>query len=409
MIAPTHMTFSFFFTLLGVSLLGYTMNMSIPAYLFGFFGAVLPDIDTPRSIIGRLFKPISSIIERKYGHRTVTHSLFGWAVASVVSLPLLFWHKEYYLFFSLSYFSHLILDMFNQQGITLFWPDRKRDVVGRSVVRMPTGDKKEIILMIIFIGLGILTLPFSKYGWKNSFGFLLGDHQSAEEIYLRSDKKSYLDFSGVMSDTRQAVSGKALILERYGEKGFYIGWNGKVYTIGNSGEVDILSKQERIDYTDQVEDRAKQKYEAGTYKQLLSKFPADSYFKGIIVVPDNNEIKIPVNLSKRIQYKDGQINIIQAVLPELKTIIVTPIVTREETYARNDLNKALTNFEKVKAELYNDGLTELGRKQMNIDYTKNPKYIDAQNQITQARNELYKVMSQNNLGMWQAEVESRKY
>lgn len=409
MIAPTHMTFSFFFTLLGVTMLGYTMNMSIPAYLFGFLGAVLPDIDTPRSIIGRIFKPVSSVIERKYGHRTVTHSILGWGIASVVALPLLFWHKEYYLFFSLSYFSHLILDMFNQQGITLFWPDRKRDVVGRSVMRLPTGDKREFILMIIFISLSLLTLPFSQYGWKNAFGFLLGDHQSAEEIYLRSDKKSYLDFTGVMTDSRKAVTGKALILERYGEKGFYIGWNSKVYTIGNSGEVDILSKQERIDYTDQLENRVKQNYEATSYKQLLSKLSADSYFKGIIIVPDNNEVKIPVNLSKRIQYKDGQINIIHSVLPELKSIIVTPIVSREEAYARNDLNRAITNFEKVKAELFNDGLTELGRKKLNIDYTKNPKYIDAQNQITQARNELYKVIVQNNSGQWQGELEGRKY
>jgi inner membrane protein len=409
MIAPTHITFSFFFTLLGVTMLGYTMNMSIPAYLFGFLGAVLPDIDTPRSIIGRIFKPISSIIERKYGHRTITHSLLGWVVASIVTLPLLFWHKEYYFFFSLSYFSHLILDMFNQQGITLFWPDRKRDVIGKSVVRLPTGDKKELILMIVFICLSFLTLPFTQYGWKNAFGFLLGDHQSAEEIYLRSDKRSYLDFRGVISDTRQAVSGKALILERYGEKGFYIGWNGKVYTIGNSGEVDILSKQERIDYTDQVEDRIKQNYEASSYKQLLAKLPANSYFKGIIIVPDNNEIKIPINLGKRIQYKDGQINIIQAVLPELKSIIVTPIASREETYARNDLNKTLSNFEKVKAELYNDGLTELGRKKLNIDYTKNPNYIDAKNQVVQARNELYKVIFQNSSGEWKGEIECRRY
>jgi hypothetical protein len=273
---------------------------------------------------------------------------------------------------------------------------------------MPAGDKKELVLMIIFIGLSLLTLPLSQYGWKNSFGFLLGSHQSAKEIYLRSDKQAYLDFSGVLSDTRQAVSGKAVILERYGEKAFYIGWNGRIYTIGNSGEVDILSKQERIDYTELAENRTKQNYAADSYQQLLATLPADSYFKGVIVIPDNYTIKIPAKLSQRIQYQDGQLNIRQAVLRELKAIAATPIISGAETSARNNLDKALANFEKVKTKLYDDGLTELGREKLNIDHTRDPEYLTAQEQVTRARNTLNKVIAENSSGKWQGEFETRK-
>ena len=37
--------------------------------------SLLPDIDTSSSMIGRLFGPIAEIIERRVGHRTLTHSV----------------------------------------------------------------------------------------------------------------------------------------------------------------------------------------------------------------------------------------------------------------------------------------------------------------------------------------------
>jgi inner membrane protein len=40
------------------------------------FGSLLPDIDHTKSLIGKLFFPISKQIAKKYGHRTITHSLF---------------------------------------------------------------------------------------------------------------------------------------------------------------------------------------------------------------------------------------------------------------------------------------------------------------------------------------------
>ena len=91
------------------------------------FTSLLPDIDHPKSIMGRVFFPIAKWLDKNYGHRTITHSL-------TLFLPLLllcrlagglFMGEEsssYLLIFGFAYLSHLILDMLTVHGVPLFYP-----------------------------------------------------------------------------------------------------------------------------------------------------------------------------------------------------------------------------------------------------------------------------------------------
>ena len=49
-------------------------------------GSQLPDIDTTTSTIGKIFFPLSSWIEDRFPHRSVTHSLLATAGITAVSL-----------------------------------------------------------------------------------------------------------------------------------------------------------------------------------------------------------------------------------------------------------------------------------------------------------------------------------
>src|SRR2546421_10205033 len=82
--------------------------------------ALAPDLDTPRSLIGQLCLPLSSALERRIGHRTVTHSLLALAlVAGAASLLLPAWWQV----LTAAYASHLALDLLiGPQGLMLFWP-----------------------------------------------------------------------------------------------------------------------------------------------------------------------------------------------------------------------------------------------------------------------------------------------
>lgn len=69
----THVAFASVLYLGGATLFGYT-----PGLIGGLLivvTSILPDIDHPPAKIGRLFWFVSVPLERRFGHRTLTHSL----------------------------------------------------------------------------------------------------------------------------------------------------------------------------------------------------------------------------------------------------------------------------------------------------------------------------------------------
>ncbi|MCP3678424.1 MAG: hypothetical protein GY721_12805, partial [Deltaproteobacteria bacterium] len=92
--------------------------------VFSIFLSLLPDIDTQTSTIGRAFPFIAEPIERRYGHRQITHSLLA-----LLILGLILWltfPQDWWLLLS-AYGSHLIIDtLTGTQGIPLLWPAQLR-------------------------------------------------------------------------------------------------------------------------------------------------------------------------------------------------------------------------------------------------------------------------------------------
>lgn len=83
--------------------------------------SLLPDIDSASSVIGRLTKPLSPAIEHRFGHRTLTHSLFA---AAAVGLGCWLWFPapDWWIIFA-AWVAHLTVDLFvGERGIALFWP-----------------------------------------------------------------------------------------------------------------------------------------------------------------------------------------------------------------------------------------------------------------------------------------------
>ena len=89
MLAPTHSIFGVFLTLIILGVFGIPSSLHWPVLLCAVIGSLAPDLDTEKSLVGKLFPFISEPIERKFGHRSVTHSIIGWAIASVIFSLLL--------------------------------------------------------------------------------------------------------------------------------------------------------------------------------------------------------------------------------------------------------------------------------------------------------------------------------
>lgn len=100
--------------------------------LAGAVGALLPDLDHPKSTAGSMLPFVSVPLSAAFGHRGATHSLLATglclalglaaaqAVPSVHSLPVLA------LGLAIGWLSHLAADMLNPAGVPLLWPHPRR-------------------------------------------------------------------------------------------------------------------------------------------------------------------------------------------------------------------------------------------------------------------------------------------
>ncbi len=52
--------------------------------------SLLPDIDSSKSVYGKMLFPLSRLIERHFPHRTFTHSFFFTAILAIGLIPLAF-------------------------------------------------------------------------------------------------------------------------------------------------------------------------------------------------------------------------------------------------------------------------------------------------------------------------------
>ncbi len=92
-----------------------------PAYLaLVATGSLLPDMDHPKSWIGRRSRPLSTALGAAFGHRGATHSAA--AVLALVALPQAGYHPVAVSALAIGYASHLAADLLTPQGLPLAWP-----------------------------------------------------------------------------------------------------------------------------------------------------------------------------------------------------------------------------------------------------------------------------------------------
>ncbi|BBV08249.1 TPA: metal-dependent hydrolase [Providencia stuartii] len=89
-------------------------------------GALLPDIDHPSSIPGRMLKILSLPISKLCGHRGFTHSLIAWLLLVLACYQWLpaNWPipNDLIQAFLLGYMSHLVADILTPSGVPFLWP-----------------------------------------------------------------------------------------------------------------------------------------------------------------------------------------------------------------------------------------------------------------------------------------------
>jgi len=240
MIAPTHVSFGvlfaeFVFTCLDVPPSG-------AALVAAGVGSLIPDADTPKSAIGHIFKP-SAAIERRFGHRQVTHSALFLGLCALATLPLLLasW-KMVYLGLLLGVASHLMLDMANLSGVPLLYPYPGRFVFPEpKESRIEVGSKREWVLLAILLVLVLGFTPVSFVGYKSLFYRLSQNPYWAIEEAKRYAPTHELAMSvqGLWKESQIPVQGEFRLLAIQ-EDGFVVEQQGRVYFLSYHPQTAVL-------------------------------------------------------------------------------------------------------------------------------------------------------------------------
>lgn len=186
MIAGTHVAFSTTLYLAGAAFFEYPPTLIGWALAAG--ASLLPDIDLPTSKLGRVLFPISTRLERTFGHRTLTHSLVALVGLAALVSPLLYLgHTAWFWAVVGGYWSHLWIDMVNRRGADLLWPSPIRVVFpGNPSYRLTAGSKAEMVLFVCLIGFAALFYPISGTGIRAGLQHLLGNFDMAYETFVKN-------------------------------------------------------------------------------------------------------------------------------------------------------------------------------------------------------------------------------
>lgn len=192
MTLPNHLAGGFVFTGFFASLAG--INILESPWLLGAtaLGAMLPDIDHTRSLIGRIFLPLSRFLNRRYGHRTLTHSLTGlflFSLASGIVEQAYGQSQRLTVIASIAFFSHLVLDMMTLQGVVLFYPFFKNPCVipGQANLRMRTGDvRRETLFFCLFLVLAFSLHDLFRQGFWNTYNRTFGSLKHLASEFVKS-------------------------------------------------------------------------------------------------------------------------------------------------------------------------------------------------------------------------------
>ncbi|MBP1156711.1 MULTISPECIES: metal-dependent hydrolase [unclassified Paenibacillus] len=128
------------------------------AVLIGCMAGPLADVDKQGSTMAKLLFPVSALLRLLHvRHRTMTHSIVFILALMLLSLPL---SPLYHAVFIAAYLSHPLIDLFNEQGVQLFWPLKAKVRLLPKFMAVDTGSTKETAIRWMLLGVS-LWLPIS--------------------------------------------------------------------------------------------------------------------------------------------------------------------------------------------------------------------------------------------------------
>jgi inner membrane protein len=217
--APNHIAGGLVFTATFASFWNVNIFSDWKLLLLTIFASLLPDVDHSRSIIGKAFFPLAKWLDKRYGHRTITHSL-AFFIGTCLIVYLIEFHtflENIFLVFSFALLSHLLFDMMTIQGIPLFYPFRRNPCVipADPNIRLKGGTGQETAVFGFFILIMWFSYPLFEHGFWMTYNNKFATLSHLNSSNRKSDKILTVDFD--FTENSNAIKGSGLLV--YSEDG----------------------------------------------------------------------------------------------------------------------------------------------------------------------------------------------
>jgi len=384
--APAHIATGITFTGILCSIFDINIFQSYNSILLCALCALIPDIDTTKSLIGKSLYPISKFIHRKFGHRTITHSLLFLILFYCTFKVLIYFdliqNKDFLMIACFALISHLILDMFTLSGVPFFYPFLKNSCVipGNPNYRFPVGDiKSELIVTGVCGILAFSMQPLFQNGFWTSYNRTFGTIKHVHRENNNTDKYILCDYSFI--DNNVLYMGTALVIESQTNE-IILFDKGQLFTLNSDNH------QLKVNYTRPRSSNIPKEYEYiqfyGLTLDSLQNLMNNTLVTGLI--QSNYNVQY---IDKAITYNTNFINI--------KNKYNFHIIAMTDTTTRR--NQELAELLAVQEEerrryyrelsIYNDHIAELNRIELNLTSTSLSNY-----ERNKLQNELIKLRQQ---------------
>lgn len=217
--------------------------------LVGGIASLLPDVDTSTSIAGRVFPWVSSWLERRFPHRSCSHSLMASLVVAAFSYPAAiagYAPLELITALNIGFFFGYFADVFTASGCEMFWPMTVRAVwPGNRNFRLRMGSPVEYGILIILVFLLVSSININANGGiVTQFNRLIASPVGVEQIYNSQGSNHLMvaHLKGVRVSDRAPVRGDFWIIQGHGQGFIVQGENGAIYKVGNEPDVQVIAE-----------------------------------------------------------------------------------------------------------------------------------------------------------------------
>jgi inner membrane protein len=259
----------------------------------------IPDLDTTESWIGRALYPIAWMIERKFPHRTITHSFLSLLIVGLLASPLVLVHWHFWAAVTLGHFCGWFSDAFTKSGVAAFYPSPARLVIpGNPRARLSTKSTAEYWVLATAMIIAVISINLTSAGGvSESFAkAFFSDTATAARLFHKygSDRVVSVSVTGLNIRSSKSVSGRFTVLEA--DETSVIaesGTDGKLYKIGTSPDSQIqpTSVKSEVGEVIKVKSQSQTVQEIGV-GDWVARLPSDAYLSGSLLLDDRQDIRL---------------------------------------------------------------------------------------------------------------------